>query len=151
MSNKKVIKKIEFELNQIDNLLSEYRDLINKCEDEKPDLIELTALASVLHSFYNGVENVFLLIAKNIDNDSPEGANWHKKLLIQMQEENDKRNQVISGDIEDELVELLAFRHFYRHSYSFSLDWEEMKTMVLNLFETWEKFQEDINRFIASV
>ena len=119
MSNKRIIKKIEFELDQIDNLLSKYRDLINKCENKEPDLIELTALALVLHSFYNGVENILLLIAKNIDNNSPEGANWHKKLLIQMQKENNKRNKVISKNSEDELTELLGFRHFYRHSYFF--------------------------------
>ena len=69
MSDMKIIKKIEFELDQIDSLLSKYKNLINKSEDEEPDLIELTALASVLHSFYNGVENIFLLIAKNIDNN----------------------------------------------------------------------------------
>lgn len=151
MSDKKLIKKIKFELNQIENLLSKYKDLINKCEDEKPDLIELTALASVLHSFYSGVENIFSLIAKNIDNNSPEGENWHKELLIQMQKENDERNKVISENIKDDLVELLAFRHFYRHSYSFSLDWKEMKDIVLNLFETWERVQKDINKFIESL
>ena len=36
-----------------------------------PDLVEITALASVLHSFYNGLENVFLSISKAVDADVP--------------------------------------------------------------------------------
>jgi hypothetical protein len=38
----------------------------------------MTALASVLHSFYNGLENIFLSIARHVDQQVPTGDRWHR-------------------------------------------------------------------------
>lgn len=70
MANK-VISQVEFELSQIEQLFESYTDLLKRVKERSPDLIEVTALASVLHSFYNGLENTFLSIAKGIDADVP--------------------------------------------------------------------------------
>ena len=149
MSRKKAISSIEFELNQIENHLNSYEALINKARDGKPDLIEMTALASVLHSFYNGIENMFIAVAKNIDKYVPKSSNWHKELLKQMLEENEVRGPLISEDLRNKLIEYLAFRHFYRHSYSFYLDWEELENLVLSLDNTWKKVKEEMTEFIS--
>lgn len=148
MSNNKIIKKVNFEIKQIDKLMQTYRDLIEKCKDTEPEIVELTALASVIHSFYNGVENIFLLIAKNIDKDKPEGAKWHKDLLLQMTDEINKRPAVISDEMKDKLKNYLGFRHFYRHSYSFFLDWEEIKSLVSSLTDTWEQLKRELKVFL---
>ncbi|ACB84622.1 hypothetical protein [Natranaerobius thermophilus] len=74
----------------------------------------MTALASVLHSFYNGIENLFVAVAKNIDKYVPKSSNWHKELLKQMLKENEVRGPLISEDLRNKLIEYLAFRHFYR-------------------------------------
>ena len=71
---KKTISQIEFEIGQIDRLFEAYADLLERIHENKPDLVEITALASVLHSFYNGLENIFLSIAKGIDMDVPIGS-----------------------------------------------------------------------------
>ncbi len=75
------IKKVQFEIGQIDNLLDKYKILIDLLKTKKPDDIELAAIASVLHAFYNGIENIFLLIAKSIDKKVPSGIKWHRDLL----------------------------------------------------------------------
>ena len=126
-------------------------DLIKKCDDTEPEIIELTALASVLHSFYNGVENIFILIAKNIDKEKPEGAKWHKNLLLKMNEEVTGRPAVISDELKDNLINYLGFRHFYRHSYSFFLDWEEIKSLVLSLIDTWEQLKRELKLFLKRI
>ena len=59
MSLEKVISSIEFELSQMDKNLNQYENLLRDAAEEKPDLVEMTAIASVLHSFYNGIENMF--------------------------------------------------------------------------------------------
>ena len=56
-----------FEIGQIDQLLAVYADLVERVQQRPPDLVEITAIASVLHSFYNGLENIFLSIAKGVD------------------------------------------------------------------------------------
>lgn len=66
MYPKKIASNIQFEIQQIDKLFEKYNSLFDKCSRSEPDLIELTALASVLYSFYNGIENIFLTIAKKL-------------------------------------------------------------------------------------
>jgi hypothetical protein len=79
----KVISQVDLEVKQIDQLLESYADLLKRVQKNTPDLVEVTAVASVLHSFYNGLENIFLAIAKGIDADVPTGSQWHRDLLIQ--------------------------------------------------------------------
>ena len=43
--------------------------------------IELSALAAMLHSFYNGIENILKRIALELDDPMPGGESWHKELL----------------------------------------------------------------------
>ena len=56
----KVISQVEFEIGQIDQLFESYAGLLEQVQKNIPDLVEVTAVASVLHSFYNGLENIFL-------------------------------------------------------------------------------------------
>ena len=87
---------MNFEIQQIDELFASYNDLIEKSKGEEPTLIELTALGSVLHSFYNGIENLFKTIGKNIDGKLPTSHHWHSELLKQMTEDTNNRVPVIS-------------------------------------------------------
>lgn len=109
--------------------------------------MELTALASVLHSFYNGIEKILLIIAKNIDNRIPSDYNWHRSLLEQMAEENDQRKAVLTHDMKNELLKYLGFRHFFRHSYSFHLKWERLEELIKSLSIVWKNFKAEITKF----
>jgi hypothetical protein len=64
---------------------------------------------------------------------------------------NEFRSIVISEKTKDELSEYLAFRHFYRHSYSTRLKWEELKKLVLPIQENWEKIRSEIFSFIRKL
>ena len=114
MSNERIKSQIQFQIQQIDNLFNMYRQLLKECGEKEPDLVEITAIASVLHSFYNGLENIFGIIAKKVDNSIFHGEQWHKRLLSEMVKKTEKRNSVISNDLKDKLVEYMAFRHFFR-------------------------------------
>ncbi len=48
---KKTIFQIELEITQIDELFTSYAELLHKVQKENPDLVELAACASILHSF----------------------------------------------------------------------------------------------------
>ncbi len=92
-------KKIKIQIKQIDELIDEYDELINIGQTQKPDKVEMTALASVLHSFYNGLENIFQIIAREIDGIEFEGEYWHRKLLKQMNVRTPNRKEIINEDI----------------------------------------------------
>lgn len=150
MSTKKVIKEINFELEEIENLFDLYRNELFEIERE-PNLLELTGVASVLHSFYCGIEKIFLSIAKNIDENIPFDINWHKTLLSQMAKKNEHREAVISDKAQTGLSDYLAFRHFYRHSYSSHLEWKKMKILVTPIKPTWERFYSEISSFLKAL
>lgn len=150
MSLDKVIEAIEVEIEEVESLFELYKEELFDLE-RPPNLVELTALASVLHSFYNGIENILLNIAKKIDKNSPSDSDWHKSLLLQMTKENKSRKPVISIKMKDELKKYLTFRHFFRHSYSFHLEWEELEKLVKPIHQVWERFKSEILLFLSLV
>ena len=93
---------------------------------------------------------VIIVIARDIDNKTPTDFEWHKSLLLQMTKKNKTRIAVFSGEIKDQLLDYLGFRHFFRHSYSFHLEWEEMENLVTSIREVWKKFKEEILAFMSN-
>lgn len=141
-----IIEKINFKSGEIDKLFSEYDLIFEKVKNEEPDLFDLTILGSVLHSFYNGIENIFTIIAKNIDGEVPSGNKSHQELLHQMASENEKRAAVIDEETYLVLREYATFRHFYRHAYSFQLNWDKMKSLTENVQNVWENIKKDLKQ-----
>lgn len=147
----KVISQVKFEIEQIDQLLTSYADLLDRVQRRTPDLVELAALASVLHSFYNGLENVFLSITKGIDGNTPQGPHWHRDLFAQMVKPSPNRGAVLTEEANRQLADYLAFRHFYRHSYSFFLEWDEIANLVVSLDDVWAAVKVQLIRFIEEL
>lgn len=140
--------KIRFEMQQIDRLVDHVAPLLKTLTFREPDFIELTATGSVLHSFYNGVENIFTMIAKYYGVIITDSVTWHKDILKSMQSAHDNRKRIISETTGDRLLEYMMFRHFYRHAYGFQLDWNKMKHLINGMSGLWESLKTEINYFI---
>jgi len=134
-------------IEDINELLASYELLFIRIKQTEPDNIELAALGTVLHSFYNGVEGVFLLVSKQVDNGTPTDSAWHQTLLNQMMASTDGRACVISPDTASILAPYLKFRHFFRHAYAFMLDWKRFKPLADDLSTVWNTVKEDIVAF----
>jgi hypothetical protein len=148
LADRKTVSQIEFEIGQIDLLLENYAELLEQVKQDEPSLVEITALASVLHSFYNGLENIFLSIAKRIDTQVPTGAHWHRELLTRMTKPTPARQAVLTEALMQQLAGYLAFRHFYRHSYSFIIEWDELERLVKPLHKIWEQVKLELRQFL---
>lgn len=149
--HEKAASKISFEIGQIDELLATYSELLEETQSKTPDLVKTTALASVLHSFYNGIENIFLAVAKNIDRKVPKTAQWHRDLLTLMTKGTTRREPVLTPDTANLLADYLGFRHYYRHSYSFFLEWEELERLVTPLDDVWTRVKIELEVFLDSM
>ena len=147
----RVISQIRFEIKQIDRLFERYADLLERVQKGTPDLVDVTAVASVLHSFYNGLESIFLSIAKGIDADVPAGAQWHRDLLTKMAESTSSRGPVLTTETAHQLAEYLGFRHFFRHSYSFFLEWDELEKLVIPLAKVWGQVKDELQLFVEGL
>ena len=140
--------KITYEISQIDQLLIDSQPLQDLCRIKNPDFIELSAAAMVLHSFYNGVENIILMILKGYEEKIPNGNNWHMELLEKASIQNGDRKIIFSSELKSQLEEYRKFRHIVRHVYNFKLNWTMMEGIMNNINTIWDKIKEDLNKFI---
>jgi hypothetical protein len=140
--------KIAFEISQIDKLLNDSKPLLDLCKLKTPDFIEISAAAMLLHSFYNGIENILRFIIKFYDTKLPNDIKWHMELLEKAFVSNENRKEIFNIELQQPLDEYLKFRHFVRHSYGFQLDWERMEDLVMGINTVWDKVKNDINAFI---
>jgi len=136
--------KINYEISQIDKLLNDCQPLIDICKIKTPDFIEMSAAAMVLHSFYNGIENIIIMIFKNNNEKLPNSNKWHTELLVNAFTANGSRNAIFDKEVKQTLDEYLNFRHFVRHVYGYKLKWPMMENLFFNLKTNWEKIRENI-------
>jgi len=148
VSRETLISDIRFEVGQVDRLLSDYVDLLANARSRTPDRVEITAIAAVLHSFYNGVEKILLLAAKHKAGAVFQGRNWHASLLHQSALPALKQARVLSPAAVEVLEPYLAFRHVFRHSYSFHLDWSKMTDLVSAMTDVWQEVRADVQVFL---
>jgi hypothetical protein len=119
--------KILYEISRIDKLLNDSSPLINLCKIREPDYIEITAMAQILHSFYNGIESIIVLILKNINEKLPNDYKWHKTLFEMSFGKNKKNFKIFRDEIKNNLNDYLKFKHFIRHSNSSELKWKDIE------------------------
>ncbi|MDR1326175.1 MAG: hypothetical protein LBK00_09090 [Treponema sp.] len=140
--------KIEHEISRIEKSLTDVKPLLDLCKIKEPDIIEITAAAQVLHSFYNGVESVIVLIFKYLNEKLPNDFKWHKTLFEMAFGNNSRNIKIIRNDVKKKLEKYLLFRHFIRHAYSSELDWNEMGPLIKEIEDVWEIIKTDVELFI---
>ena len=151
MSYEKIISQIQFAIRQEVRHLDIHKDLLDKCQTTKPNFAETSAIALCLHAFYNGIEEIFSSIAKEIDELVPDSSSSHKELLNQVAEANDKRQAVISLDLKEKLTSYLLFRHFIRHAYPHFLEWNRFEELAYSLREVWKQTKREIEAFLDTL
>jgi hypothetical protein len=142
--------KIEHEISRIEKSLGDVKPLLDLCKIREPDIIEMTAAAQVLHSFYNGVESVIVLFFKYEDEKIPNDIRWHKVLFEMAFGTNSKNIKIIRDDIKRKLENYLSFRHLIRHSYSSELDWNRMGPLIKEIEDIWKIIKTDFEMFIKN-
>ncbi len=103
--------------------IDDYLDSIKNFDRPVNEWARGSALALGVHNIYNGIEDVMLSLANDIDGYVPTGESAHQDLLDQMTAVIDgKRPALLDPKLYDLLVELKGFRHVVRHRYGFDLD-----------------------------
>ena len=143
-------KKINFEISQLDEHISKSSLLVKKCALKEPDYIELCAIGSIIQSYYNGIENILLLISKSIDGTVPNQGKWHSELLSSLCLSNEKRPAVFSENLKTILFDYMNFRHFF-HSYGYSIQWDKAKHLFLGIEDNWNSVKSELNVFIQKL
>lgn len=137
----KLSQRIQVELDNISQVLLELGKIRNK---KSKSTVELAGIATFIHNFYNGVENILNQILKEKNVIVPKTESWHKNLLV-----TSLQYAIISEQLKINLSEYLAFRHFFVHAYGFMLKEEDLISLVNNIDEVFVAFKDSIKNFIA--
>lgn len=143
-------KKILFEITQINEAMDSTKPLRDLCKIKAPDIIEKSAVALLLQSFYNGIENILIIIVKHFDKKLPNSSKWHKELLEMSFEKLQEHGPIFQKELKVTLTDYMTMRHFIRHTYGFKLDWEQMKELTNEIDSVWVMVKEDLNKFIEN-
>ncbi|MCG2815289.1 MAG: hypothetical protein L6425_05070 [Candidatus Aminicenantes bacterium] len=129
--------RVNSEFEAIENTLSKLPDLpLSKLSE-----LELAGVATLIHNFYNGIENILKQTFRKKSLDIPSGESWHRDLLVTARDEG-----IITSKLFNHLTEYLAFRHFFTHAYALDLQPDRMESLIENIQVVYDKFKKEILR-----
>ncbi|MBL7016281.1 MAG: hypothetical protein ISR84_01850 [Kiritimatiellales bacterium] len=129
-------QKVAAELENIDNALRLIPDDILSLS-----ALELAGLGAVLHSIYNGIENIIKQVLKEEMFEIPTGTFWHRDLLLLA-----VNAKIISPAVLERAKEYMAFRHFFTHAYALTLKPERMRPLVESAPDLIDEFKNDLKK-----
>jgi uncharacterized protein YutE (UPF0331/DUF86 family) len=118
----KLTDRVEAELENIQEVLNRLPSA-TKLSSIKD--LELAGVATLLHNFYNGNENIIKQIISSKGVSIPQGPSWHRDLL-----DLALKHKVINKTAWRSLKQFLGFRHFFNHAYAFRLEVNRMRPLV---------------------
>lgn len=134
---------VEDELIALGRVAQNMKDLLDPMT-QSPTWVELYAIAGMLHEFYNGIERIFERIAVGMGEGLPAGTAWHTDLLNRVATETEARSPVIDGPLHARLTEYLKFRHFFRHAYGYTLEWDRLRWPAEQMSQTLQRLHQQL-------
>ncbi len=143
-------RRIRQELRDVELLVARserYIQAARRAADPDP-FVDAAALN--LHGFYSGLERIFQIIARDIDQWVPSSPQWHRELLNQMTLDlQPLRPAVLTRDTVQALEEYLGFRHVVRNVYTTRLDPERISQLVSRVRSTYSRVSHELLAFAS--
>jgi len=138
--NGETSKDLLFELGQIRKELTVLNRMLGKRRRLGRDEVQIRAAASSLQSIYNGMEKMLAMALERQGRKVRSGPTSHSDLLDEA-----RAVGIISLELNNSLRELMGFRHFYRHSYGFLIDNEQMNPLLEDLDEVINALAQELH------
>ena len=111
------------------------------------DRLLVDAAALRLQSLYTGIERCFLQVSRVLHGGTPDGQDWHRRLLERMGQPTEERPAVLCEASIASLQELLRFRHLVRHLYAYELQPEPVERLRTLALALWPEVRGELNVF----
>lgn len=132
----------------------EIEKIFSKVEERRKEegLSSLESLAYQLHNLYCGFEDLFKIVANFFENRIEERAKYHRELLWRMKIPIEGvRPAVLSEESFRRLDALRAFRHFFRHAYSYELDPKKVALVVEDALALKRLYAAELDHFLEQL
>ena len=128
---------LSFEIDRLEKLVL---NLTQTLTESQPTDIYASHLGHMNHSFYNGFEKclIFILTIKGIQR--PSDSHWHRSLLDLFQDQ-------FGGDWVA-IEELRGFRHIFRHTYYYDLEFSKVSEVSQKVEPLWAELAPWLKTFI---
>jgi len=141
--------EIDAQVKEIDKIYKEIEDRQQGAEQSRP---RLESLGYQLHNLYCAFEDLFKIVARCFENQVKDISQYHKELLRRLSLcVEGVRPRLISEESYREMDELRAFRHFFRHAYSYELHYEKLKIPLNCARRLQGLYKRDIAQFLNAV
>lgn len=134
--------------------LAQIEAIYAKIEERKPARtpVELESLGYQLHNLYCACEELLRLVADRFENRLTDRTRWHRELLLRMSVPIEGvRPALLSPDTFRLLDSLRAFRHFFRHGYTYELDPRKLRIVLEDALALRERLKSDVRRFLETL
>ena len=135
------------ERQRLEALIASLERLSQRWQSEGADAERVDAAALRLQNLYTGIERCLLQIVRVLNGGTPEGADWHRRLLDRLTQATDLRPPLLSASTAQSLAKLLGFRHVVRHLYADDLDPEQVNLRLAGALELWPRLSADLASF----
>ena len=113
---------------------------------------QLESLAYQLHNLYCAFEDLFKIVANFFENRIEERARYHREILWRMKIPIEGIRPALLSEATYRLLDSLrAFRHFFRHAYSYELDPKKVHLVLEEALRLREIYQKEIQNFLAQL
>ncbi len=128
--------------------------IYNKIEERRRSQgqAELESLGYQLHNLYCAFEDLFEVVAGTFENQIDEEGRYHIELLRRLTVAIEGvRPALLSPECYRLLDNLRAFRHFFRHAYSFELDERKVRLVLDDALKLKDLYRGDLDRFLLAL
>lgn len=132
----------------------EIERIFDKIEDRRRGEGEATleSLAYQLHNLYCAFEDLLKLVADSFENHIEASAYYHRRLLWRMKIPIEGVRPALLSETSHKLLDSLrAFRHVFRHAYSYELDPKKLALVVEDVLKLKRLYQGEIDRFLEQL
>lgn len=146
--NAKILEaEIRDQLKEIDKV---YQKVEQRSWDFKKNPERTESLSFQLHNLYCAFEDLFEIVAEYFENSIADRDRWHVELLRRMKMKVDGiRPALISEEGYKMLDELRAFRHHFRHAYTYELDPDKIELVLGKAIRLKGIYRAEVERFLS--
>jgi uncharacterized protein YutE (UPF0331/DUF86 family) len=139
--------EIAYQVEAIEQVLKKIR---SRQQEDLHEERNIESLGYQIHNLYCAFEDLFKSVAKFFENNVDDLPRYHSELLQRMTLNIEGvRPALVTPELRQALDELRAFRHVFRHAYSYELDPEKIRLLLKKVGFIEQTYKKAIDRFLT--